>query len=119
MFYKILELITHEDGFQLFTEDLIRITEDIPNIKSLTEFKHRLFETFVRKAKQYHEETIHYWESVKIIKFINKIFTEIDDYEIEREFDFTDDIIKIYSKSLEEYVDGIPLIDEYVKYVLF
>lgn len=124
MYYKIMELLVQEDTFKLFTaagsrRNLSFVTSKIPSFNSLSELKACLINFFKEIIISAPDENLEYYESFKMLNFIEKIFQEVNDNE-ENCFDMTDEIIKVYSKSLLEFTKDmdIDIVKRHVEFLL-
>lgn len=124
MYYKIMELIIQEDIFKLFTAtnsrmNLSFITSKIPAFNSLTELKACLIEFFKEIIVSAPEENLEYYESFKMLGFIDRVFQEVNENE-ENCFDMTDEIIKAYSELLTEFTKDmdIGIVKSHVNFLL-
>lgn len=124
MYYKIMELLIQEDTFRLFTttsssRNLSFITSKIPTFNTLSEFKACLVKFFRDIIVSSQDENLEYYESFKMLNFIEKVFHEITENE-DSCFDMTDEIIKAYTESLVEFTKNmdIDIIKKHVKFLL-
>merc|ERR1712080_68575 len=118
MLLKIVELIGKEDHFSLYKEyenlkledkDLLSIAKNIGkyNLESL---KEELIKFFLNKMIP---NTIYFEESVRMIKFTNKLFEEAENLKEEKN-DYADEVVKLYTESLKRFVKGNDLLEDKV-----
>ncbi|KCZ77001.1 hypothetical protein H311_01994 [Anncaliia algerae PRA109] len=110
MQYKIIELLIQEDSFKLFTNpklnpNLNTIIQKIPSFTSLMEFKNYLIDFFKQIIVNASDESLEYYESFKMINFVERIFNEIPKPE-DSCLDMTDEIIALYTESLLDFIEG-------------
>lgn len=124
MYYRIMELLVQEDTFKLFTaansrRNLSLVTSKIPSFNSLSEFKACLIDFFKNIIISAPDENLEYYESFKMLNFIERVFQEVNENE-ESCFDMTDEIIKVYSESLLEFTKDIDIdvIKKHVEFLL-
>lgn len=87
--------------------------------RTLHEFKTYIVNFFEQIIVNSEEEDLIYYESFKMLNFVEKIFGEVLKTE-EGGFDITDEILSTYQGTLLEFAEGIEdtLIVEHVKALL-
>ncbi|KAG0438671.1 hypothetical protein DMUE_2941 [Dictyocoela muelleri] len=118
MLYRIIDLIIKHDTFGLFVStepiSIKTIIDKIPNFLTFEQLKIELINFF--KSFLNDDRSIYYNESLRMLKFINKIF-----YEAEKNktyFDCENYLVKMYSESLTNFVEGNEKLKKHVDFIL-
>lgn len=124
MLYKIMELISKNDTFNLFTEypsanNLTTITKRLSHYSNINSLESDILAIFKNVINTHSYNSIYVAESDRLINFTRRLFEQAKDIKKEEfKVDYTDDVIRLYGESLENFVDGVELVNEHVNFVL-
>ncbi|KAK1349994.1 hypothetical protein CWI38_0086p0050 [Hamiltosporidium tvaerminnensis] len=123
MIDKIMELIQLQDNLKVFEDyppqnNLTTLSERLKNITSLSILKKELDGHFKEIMDKNDDDSIYYYESIRMLKFIDKLFKKIEEHTSQLNGDGVDDMIDVYVESLVNYVDNVDVIKEHIEFLL-
>lgn len=124
MYYKIMELISKHDDLNLFTDtarthNLTSITQHLGKYTSISSLETDITSMFRRAVSDGQYNSIYAVEGDRLLRFSRRVFGQARDIKREEcRRDYTDDVIGMYGRSLETFVDGVSLVNEHVNFVL-
>ncbi|ELQ74173.1 hypothetical protein THOM_2911 [Trachipleistophora hominis] len=124
MLYRIMELISKHDTFNLFTEypstnNLTTITKKLSHYTNIKALENDILAIFKTVMNAHNYNSIYVAESDRLSNLTRRVFEEAKELKKEEfKVDYTDDVIRLYGESLESFVDGVELVNEHVNFVL-
>lgn len=119
MINRILDIITTEDTFKIFSTTKSPTIYDINKlrIRTLSNVKKFLISFFENALKSSNTESLFFSEAFRLKKFVEKLFNEIDD--VNKETSGDDNVVDAYVKSLVEFTEDLNIlcIKEQVFYI--
>ncbi|KAK6090910.1 hypothetical protein P3W45_000155 [Vairimorpha bombi] len=120
MINRILEILSAEDTFNLFSNQMSPSIYDIRKlkIKTLPNIKYFLISLFRGVRDSSASESLYWNEAIRLEKFTFRLFKEIED--VKHESNGDDNVIEGYVESLMEFVDGIdiPILNDQISYIV-
>lgn len=119
MINRILDIITTEDTFKIFSTTKSPTIYDINKykIRTLSDVKKYLMSFFENFLKSSNTESLIFSEALRMKKFVEKLFNEIDD--VNKETNGDDNVVDAYVKSLVAFTEDLNIlcIKEQVFYI--